>query len=108
LAIKEVVVSEDYIADQEAEQKWDESMDVVDEGDASSEEYEEISSDEVDRIVATLEALMDSTKSENIKGHLEEALNNVYYLVYDQDDDADDEADDEVDEGDGDVLCEAA
>ncbi len=97
-------MSEDYIADQEAEQEWDKSMDVVDEGEAGSEEYEEISSDEVDRIVATLEVLMDSTSSENIKGHLEEALNNVYYLVYDQDDDADDRED----EDDGDVLCEAA
>ena len=97
-------MSEDYIADQEAEQVWDESTDVVDENEADSEEYEEISSDEVDRIVATLEELMDSTKNENIKGHLEEALNNVYYLVYDEDD----EADDGENQDDGDVLCEAA
>ncbi|MEX2287264.1 MAG: hypothetical protein WD648_09260 [Planctomycetaceae bacterium] len=50
----------------------------------SEDEYEEISSDEVDRIVEALEALIDSTASVNIQTYLEEALNNIFYLVYDE------------------------
>ena len=64
------------------------------------EDFEEISSNEVDRIVAALEELMESASSENIKTHLEEALNGIYYLVYDE------EAGDGED--DGDILAEAA
>jgi predicted dinucleotide-utilizing enzyme len=64
------------------------------------EEFEEISSDEVDRIVAALEELVESASSENIKTHLEEALNGIYYLVYDE------EAGDGED--DGEILAEAA
>ena len=50
------------------------------------EEYEDISSDEVDRVVAELEKLIESVQSENIQAHLEEALNNIFYLVYEDED----------------------
>ncbi len=52
-------------------------------------EYEEINSEEVDRVVATLEELMASTNSETIKAFLEECSTNVYYLVYDDEEGAD-------------------
>ncbi len=55
----------------------------------AGEEFEEISSEEVDRVVAALEGLIESTPSENICTYLEEALNSIYYLVYDEDEDDD-------------------
>jgi len=49
----------------------------------NSDEYEEITSEEVDRVVAQLESLMQTVSSENIKSHLDDALNNIFFLVYD-------------------------
>ena len=54
------------------------------------QEFEEISSDEVDRVVEVLDGLIENAQSENIKHYLEEASSNIYYLVYE----------DEADEGD--------
>jgi len=51
-------------------------------------DYEEISSDEVDRVVAALEQLSESVASETIKGFLEECSTSVYYLVYEDDETA--------------------
>ena len=47
------------------------------------EEYEEITSDEVDRIVAALDTLMQTVSSENIRAHLGEAADSIYSLIYD-------------------------
>ena len=58
-----------------------------------TEEYEEISGEEVDRIVESLEVMMESVESENIKAYLDEALNSIYYLVHD---DEEDEGEDEM------------
>lgn len=56
-------------------------------GDSSvDEEYEEISSDEVDRVVEALEQLMATVESENIQAFLEEASSNILSLVYDEED----------------------
>ena len=55
--------------------------------DGTADEYEEISGEEVDRIVAALQQLIDSVESVNIQGHLEEALNSVYYLYYEDEGD---------------------
>lgn len=52
----------------------------------SGDEYEEITSDEVDRVIAELETLMGTVESENIRSYLEEAVNGIYYLIYDDDD----------------------
>lgn len=49
----------------------------------NSDEYEEITSDEVDRVVAALDALMQSVASENIRAHLSEAADSIYALIYD-------------------------
>lgn len=46
-------------------------------------DFEEISSEEVDRVVSSLEQLLETVESENIKVQLEEAISHVYYLVYD-------------------------
>jgi len=51
-----------------------------------NEEFEEITSDEVDRVVEQLEKLMETVSSENIKAYLEEAVNNIFFLLYDDED----------------------
>jgi uncharacterized FlaG/YvyC family protein len=58
----------------------------------SDEDYEEISSDEVDRVVEALETLMATVDSENIRYFLEEATNSIYLLIYDDNEPAASEA----------------
>ncbi len=53
------------------------------------EEYEEITSDEVDRVVEALEQLNASIDSENIRVIIENAASDIWYLVYDDEDVAD-------------------
>jgi DNA-binding transcriptional regulator GbsR (MarR family) len=53
-----------------------------------NEEFEEITSDEVDRVVEQLEKLMETVSSENIKSYLEEAVNHIFFLLYDEDESA--------------------
>jgi hypothetical protein len=50
----------------------------------NADDYEEINSEEVDRVVEALDRLMEGVQSENIKHYLEEAASNVYYLVYEE------------------------
>ena len=57
-----------------------------------SDEYEEISSEEVDRVVEALDRLMEGVQSENIKHYLEEAASNMYYLVYEEEEDLADDS----------------
>ena len=47
------------------------------------DEFEEITSDEVDQIVLQLEQLMASVQSENIRVYLEEAADRIHQLIYD-------------------------
>ena len=58
---------------------------AFDNRDSDSDEYEEISSAEVDRVIQALETLMQSVSSENIRAYLDEAADNVYSLIYDAD-----------------------
>ncbi len=51
-------------------------------------EYEEITSDEVDRVVEQLESLVETVQSENIKTYIEDAINSIFFLVYTDDDSA--------------------
>ncbi len=60
----------------------EEIIDAVDD-----QEFEEICSDEVDRVVEILDGLIENTQSENIKHFLEEASSNIYYLVYEDESD---------------------
>jgi DNA-binding transcriptional regulator GbsR (MarR family) len=64
----------------------------------SSDDYEEISSVEVDRVVQALEELMQSITSENIRAYLDEAADNVYSLIYDVDGQPHDTLDTESDD----------
>ncbi len=59
--------------------------------DEVGEEFEEITSDEVDRVVGLLEELMLSVESENINSLLEEAATSIYELVYDESDEVEQE-----------------
>ncbi len=52
---------------------------------SDSDEYEEISSTEVDRVIQALEALIKGVSSENIRAYLDEAADNIYSLIYDSD-----------------------
>lgn len=63
-------------------------------------EFEEVSSDEVDRIVDALDSLIESVDSDNISHYLEEASSNIYYLVYEDSDHGEETATDQVDERD--------
>lgn len=57
-----------------------------------SDEYEEISTEEVDRVVAEIEAIALSVESENIRYHLALAVQDILGLVYEGDDDMADAA----------------
>lgn len=74
------------------------SDELLNDGQDVSDEYEEISSDEVDRIVESLEELADTVSSENIRALLEEASQNVYDLVYDEEDELEIDAEDSEEE----------
>lgn len=50
----------------------------------TTDDFEEISSEEVDRVVEALDGLIAGVQSENIKHYLEEAASNIYYLVYEE------------------------
>ncbi|HWL08523.1 MAG TPA: hypothetical protein VNQ76_08970 [Planctomicrobium sp.] len=54
----------------------------------ADEEYEVITSEEVDRVLDGLESLISSTESENIRLFLEEAANGIYSLVYSDEEEA--------------------
>ena len=54
--------------------------------DCAEDEFEEITSDEVDRVVEALDHLIQSVQSENIRWMLEEAAGNIFSLIYDDDD----------------------
>ncbi len=54
----------------------------------NADDFEEISSDEVDRVIDALEKLTASVQSENIRVLLENASNDIYYLVYEDEDSA--------------------
>ena len=62
------------------------------EAESSEDEFEEICSEEVDRVVAALDELMESTESQNIRSYLEEAAAGIYCLVYDDEDEELEEA----------------
>ena len=48
------------------------------------DEYEEIASDEVDRVVAALDEIIATVESENIRTYLELASNSIFFLVYEE------------------------
>jgi hypothetical protein len=54
--------------------------------DGQDDEYEVITSEEVDRVLDALDQLIASSASENIRVFLEEAADNIYSLVYGEED----------------------
>ena len=54
----------------------------------NEEEFEEISSLEVDQVVNALERLIATVDSENIRVILENASNDIFYLVYEDEADS--------------------
>jgi hypothetical protein len=50
----------------------------------NAEDYEEITSEEVDRVVAVLDELMHTVTSENIRAHLSAAADSIFALIYDE------------------------
>jgi hypothetical protein len=58
---------------------------MTDNHNIANDEYEEITSEDVDRVIAGLEALMGQTRSENIRAYLEEAADQIFDLVYSDD-----------------------
>lgn len=67
------------------------------------QDFEEINSDEVDRVVDVLDNLIEGVDSDNIKHYLEEASSNIYYLVYEDSEgeaaaESSDDVEDQVDE----------
>jgi hypothetical protein len=62
-------------------------------GQTDDQEFEEINSDEIDRIVEVLDNLIEGVDSDNVKHYLEEASSNIYYLIYE---DSEEEAAEEV------------
>ncbi|QDT63384.1 hypothetical protein [Calycomorphotria hydatis] len=56
----------------------EQNAEIMNDGD----DFEEIRSEEVDTVVAALERIIESTESENIRTILEDASNEIYYLVY--------------------------
>jgi len=54
-------------------------------------EYEEITSDEVDTIVATLTQLSEASNSETIRQLLDDCAASIYYLIYEDEDEIEEE-----------------
>jgi len=59
---------------------------------SADDDYEIITSEEVDSVLDSLEALIASTTSENIRSCLEEAADQIYSLVYSEEDQAAEDA----------------
>ncbi|WP_437224330.1 hypothetical protein SH661x_003582 [Planctomicrobium sp. SH661] len=53
---------------------------------SQDDDYEIITSEEVDGVLDALEQLIAATTSENIRTYLEEAADNIFSLVYSEDD----------------------
>jgi hypothetical protein len=57
--------------------------------DDADDEFEEITSDEVDRVVESLDQLIQTVESENIRWLLEDAAGKIFSLIYDDEVDHD-------------------
>ena len=80
------------------------SEEIVDQ--AEENDFEEICSDEVDRVVEVLDGLIENIQSENVKHFLEEASSSIYYLVYEDDADSEEEVVADSEEEDDDAVAE--
>ena len=67
---------------------------------AADEEFEEITSDEVDRVIELLEEVAANVQSQNILSIQTEASDSIYELVYDEEDALEDALEDTEDAAD--------
>lgn len=81
-------MSEDHLAEDQGAEEQTEALGQDQQGD---EDYEEITSEEVDRVMTALDVLLATVESENIQAILEDAIDSIYYLVY-EDEGEDDES----------------
>jgi len=59
---------------------------------------EEVSSEEVDRVLEALSAVMEGLESEAVYEHLEVAYNKIFGLIYEEEDVATDDEDEDFDD----------
>ncbi len=69
---------------------------IIPDQENADEEYEVITSEEVDRVLDALEELTNSVESENIKVSLQEAADTIYSLIYEEEDDTQNQAESEA------------
>ena len=77
-------MSEDYSAEHDAYDEDNEFESHLNESGVEFEEDEEISTDEVDRVLESLTNLLESVESTTVHEHLEEAYNQIFSLVYEE------------------------
>ena len=77
-------MSEDYSAEHDAYDEDTEFESHLNESGVEYEEDEEISTDEVDRVLESLTNLLESVESTTVHEHLEEAYNQIFSLVYEE------------------------
>ena len=65
------------------------SEEIIADEQGADEGYEVITSEEVDQVVESLDKLMNSIHSENIKVLLEDVSYSIYHLVYEDEDEDD-------------------
>ena len=77
-------MSEDYSAEHDVYDDDNEFESHLNESGVEFEEDEEISTDEVDRVLESLTNLLESVESTTVHEHLEEAYNQIFSLVYEE------------------------
>ena len=77
-------MSEEFSAEHDAYDEDPEFESHLNESGVEYEEDEEISTDEVDRVLESLTNLLESVESTTVHEHLEEAYNQIFSLVYEE------------------------
>ena len=77
-------MSEEFSAEHDAYDEDTEFESHLNESGVEYEEDEEISTDEVDRVLESLTNLLESVESTTVHEHLEEAYNQIFSLVYEE------------------------
>jgi hypothetical protein len=75
-------MSEEYSPEFESDEIYEDEYEEIE---------EEISSVEVDRVLESLSSVMESVESESVHAYLEQAYNNVFALVYEEEDESEDD-----------------
>ena len=87
-------MSEEYSAEHSGYDEDAEFESHLSDSGVEYEEVEEISTDEVDRVLESLTNLLENVESSTVHEHLEEAYNQIFSLVYEEDGDEEGELED--------------